>query len=163
MKIKIKVFQGQLYTLEVDDQTRVSEVKEQMEVLLGVPADQQKLLIIGRPLSDEKLLSDYPAIKEGTKLNLIVKKGFKTNNFVLSDNEDLSILKEAAFKYLSDFYPEEVTRKIVDEFGKEFLRTFSGISLEEVEMLAGYMLLEEGKCEEERCEEEKCEEEKEEH
>ncbi|GBP45051.1 Akirin [Eumeta japonica] len=39
-----------------------------------IPVDDQKLLLFGRPLADEKTLQAYPTIKEGTKLNLVVKK-----------------------------------------------------------------------------------------
>ena len=62
---------------------------------------------------DEKYLVDYPSIKDGTKLNLIVKK------IVDGDGEqDTTLLREATYKFLRNFYPESTSLKIVEEFIK---------------------------------------------
>ncbi|XP_054286693.1 ubiquitin-like protein 4A [Macrosteles quadrilineatus] len=149
MKIIVKVLQGQEYAIEVTGQTRVSEVKEQLDKLLGVPVLQQKLLFTGRPLTDEKLLSDYPTIKDGTKLNLIVKQekqetsSKKLPEKPSSGEQDLTVLKDAAYKFLRDFYSEAETKRIVDEFGKEFLRSVSTLSLDDYERIATSCLEEE--------------------
>jgi len=152
MKIVVKVLQGQEYTLEVTEQTRVQEVKEQLDKLVSVPPAQQKLLLTGRPLADDKCISDYPSVKEGTRLNLIVNtKGEATTlskkTAVKADKKtgepDLSILREAAYKFLRDFYSESETQRIVEEFGKEFLRSVSTLSLDDYERIATSCLEEE--------------------
>uniref|UniRef100_A0A1B6JPL7 Ubiquitin-like domain-containing protein n=1 Tax=Homalodisca liturata TaxID=320908 RepID=A0A1B6JPL7_9HEMI len=150
MKIIIKVLQGQEHTLEVTGQTSVLAVKEQLNKVLGIPVNQQKLLLTGRPLTDDKSLCDYPSIKDGTKLNLIVKqetspaaKSAFSKSFEKVGEHDLSILREAAYKFLRDFYSESETQRIVDEFGKEFLRSVSTLSLDDYERIATSCLEEE--------------------
>lgn len=54
--------------------TYISEVKRQIASKLNIPVEEQKLLLLGRTLADEQMVQAYPTIKEGTKLNLIVKK-----------------------------------------------------------------------------------------
>lgn len=41
---------------------------------LDIPVEEQKLLLLGRTLVDEQTVEGYPNIKDGTKLNLVVKK-----------------------------------------------------------------------------------------
>lgn len=60
--------------LQVSPVTSISEIKLRVAEKLGIPIDEQKLLLLGRTLSDEQTVEFYPAIKEGTKLNLVVKK-----------------------------------------------------------------------------------------
>uniref|UniRef100_A0A1B6MQF7 Ubiquitin-like domain-containing protein n=1 Tax=Graphocephala atropunctata TaxID=36148 RepID=A0A1B6MQF7_9HEMI len=149
MKIIVKVLQGQEQTLEVTGQTPVLKVKEQLTKLLGIPANQQKLLLTGRPLTDDKCLCDYPSIKDGTKLNLIVKQETSPTAKPLSSKpdkvweHDLSILREAAYKFLRDFYTESETQRIVNEFSKEFVRSVSTLSLDDYERIATSCLEEE--------------------
>ncbi|XP_072941143.1 ubiquitin-like protein 4A [Epargyreus clarus] len=73
MKIIIKQLQGGEVSLEVTPTTTILEIKEQIEEKLKIPVASQRLLFLGRPLIDKQLVESYP-IKEGTKLNLAVKK-----------------------------------------------------------------------------------------
>lgn len=41
---------------------------------MQIPVEEQKLLLLGRTLVDEQTVQSYPTIKDGTKLNLVVKK-----------------------------------------------------------------------------------------
>lgn len=50
------------------------EIKNQISEQLGIGVDEQKLLLLGRTLTDDQTVESYPSIKEGTKLNLVVKK-----------------------------------------------------------------------------------------
>lgn len=52
--------------LQVTAQTRVSEVKEQLEKLLSVPVAQQKLLFAGRLLTGELKYINSIVAKFGT-------------------------------------------------------------------------------------------------
>lgn len=54
--------------------TQISEIKQQVAEHLNIPVEEQKLLLLGRTLVDEQMVQAYPTIKDGTKLNLIVKK-----------------------------------------------------------------------------------------
>ncbi|XP_073977100.1 ubiquitin-like protein 4A [Rhodnius prolixus] len=125
MKITVKVFQGQETTLEVTDKTSVKELKQYVSQTLKVPVNQQKLLLTGKPLSDEKYLVDYPLIKDGTKINLVVKRS----------DED-SVLRIAVVNFLRNRFNEPETQKIADEFMKEFYRSMSTLNLEDIERIA---------------------------
>uniref|UniRef100_A0A0K8SYX8 Ubiquitin-like domain-containing protein n=1 Tax=Lygus hesperus TaxID=30085 RepID=A0A0K8SYX8_LYGHE len=125
MKITVKILQGQETTLEVSDQTSVKDLKQQVFQTLKVPVNQQKLLLTGKPLSDEKYLVDYPLIKDGTKINLVVKK----------TDED-SVLRVAITNFLRKSYNEQDSQKIADEFMKEFYRSMSTLNLEDIERIA---------------------------
>ncbi|XP_028158351.1 ubiquitin-like protein 4A [Ostrinia furnacalis] len=74
MKITIKKLQGGECTLEVLPTTCISEIKRQISEKLKIPVEEQKLLLLGRTLTDEQTVQSYPTIKDGSKLNLVVKK-----------------------------------------------------------------------------------------
>ncbi|CAG9784813.1 unnamed protein product [Diatraea saccharalis] len=74
MKIIVKKLQGGECSLEVLPTTCISEIKRQICEQLHIPVEEQKLLLLGRTLADEHTVQSYPSIKDGTKLNLIVKK-----------------------------------------------------------------------------------------
>ncbi|RVE47248.1 hypothetical protein evm_008116 [Chilo suppressalis] len=74
MKIIVKKLQGGECNLEVLPTTCISEIKRQIAQQLNIPIEEQKLLLLGRTLADEHTVQSYPSIKDGTKLNLIVKK-----------------------------------------------------------------------------------------
>lgn len=54
--------------------TYIYEIKRQISNELCIPVEDQKLLLLGRTLADEQTVQSYPTIKDGTKLNLVVKK-----------------------------------------------------------------------------------------
>jgi hypothetical protein len=60
--------------------------------------------------TDEKCLLDYPLIKDGTKINLIVKQS-------KCDGEE-GVLRSAVVKFLRQRFTECDTQKIADEFMK---------------------------------------------
>lgn len=84
---------------------------------LGIPPEEQKLLLLGRTLADEQTVQSYAAIKDGTKLNLVVKKPdgvydvalkhFKKNGFpdsaaVSAANRLVKVLEDKFNKYSWD-------------------------------------------------------------
>lgn len=54
--------------------TSILEIKRQIAEKLDIPVEEQKLLLLGRTLVDEQTVQSYPTMKDGTKLNLVVKK-----------------------------------------------------------------------------------------
>jgi len=74
MKINIKILNGQECTFDVHTGMKVAELKNLVFGAFNVPVKDQRLLLTGRPLCDEKALTEYPQIKEGTRLNLVVKQ-----------------------------------------------------------------------------------------
>lgn len=74
MKVIVKKLQGGECCLEVLPSTQISEMKRRIAEQLHIPVEEQKLLLLGRTLVDEQTVEAYPTIKDGTKLNLVVKK-----------------------------------------------------------------------------------------
>ncbi|KAJ2946845.1 hypothetical protein O0L34_g16174 [Tuta absoluta] len=74
MKITVKKLQGAECNLDVSPSTSIADIKRQIAAELKIPMEDQKLLLLGRTLADEQTVESYPSMKEGTKLNLVVKK-----------------------------------------------------------------------------------------
>ncbi|OWR45624.1 ubiquitin-like protein 4A [Danaus plexippus] len=74
MNIIIKQLKGGECCLEVSPATKILEIKKQIATELRIPIEEQKLLLLGRALADDQTVQSYPSIKNGTKLNLVVKK-----------------------------------------------------------------------------------------
>ncbi|XP_053602332.1 ubiquitin-like protein 4A [Plodia interpunctella] len=73
MKVTVKKLQGGECTIEALPTTSILDIKRQIFLHLKVPVEEQKLLLLGRTLADDQTVQGYP-IKDGTKLNLVVKK-----------------------------------------------------------------------------------------
>lgn len=74
MKLTVKKLQGGECCVEVLPTTSIFEIKREVAGKLAIPVEEQKLLLLGRTLADEQTIESYPTIKDGTKLNLVVKK-----------------------------------------------------------------------------------------
>ena len=72
MQIFVKTIVGKTITIDVTSTTTVRQVKEQVEQKEGIDVDQQRLVFVGKHLSDEKLVSDYGIGKEAT-LHLVLR------------------------------------------------------------------------------------------
>lgn len=106
MQIFIKIVQGSGFTLEVQPDMTVLELKRQIEQRTQHLVEQQTLVLVGKTLLDDKALSFYPSIKEGTKINLVIKK---------INKESLNIVLT---KFLQKYYTESQSTKICDKFMK---------------------------------------------
>lgn len=106
MKVFIKILQGDGCTVEITEDSTVLDVKKQIQNDLKIPIPQQSLLLLGKALVDEKPISFYPNIKDGTKLNLVVKKP--------------EALQVVLIRFLQKFYDENQSKRICDEFMKVF-------------------------------------------
>ncbi|XP_034824221.1 ubiquitin-like protein 4A [Maniola hyperantus] len=74
MNITIKQLQGGECSVEVTPTTKILDIKQHIATKLRIPIEEQKLLLLGRALIDNQTVESYPSIKNGTKLNLVVKK-----------------------------------------------------------------------------------------
>ncbi|KAK9885520.1 hypothetical protein WA026_011013 [Henosepilachna vigintioctopunctata] len=122
MKIIIKCLKGGNCLVEVDESTTIAELKKRIETDINIPATQQTLVLFGKTLQDDKPVSFYPKIKDGTKLYVAVKKP-ESLNTVLS-------------KFLRHYYTEEQCKMIVDEFMKNFNIKIKNLSLDDLERIA---------------------------
>jgi hypothetical protein len=59
IEIKIKTLDSQSYTIQVEKNVAVPALKEKLAALVGVPADNQRLICRGKVLKDDQLLSAY--------------------------------------------------------------------------------------------------------
>ncbi|KAL4141892.1 hypothetical protein QTP88_004445 [Uroleucon formosanum] len=114
----------------VQSEMTIAELKNHVFEALKVPVKDQRLLLTGRPLCDEKTLVDYPQIKDGTRLNLIVKQQ------IIKTDE----LEEMITKHVREHYSTEDTVKVLKEFMKEFDRSLTQFSLDDYERMAESLL-----------------------
>ena len=75
MQIFMKTLTGKTATLEVEQTDTVATLKEKMREKEGIPADQQRLVFGGKPLEDNRTLSDYNIQKESTVFMLLRLRG----------------------------------------------------------------------------------------
>ncbi|KAL1498188.1 hypothetical protein ABEB36_009025 [Hypothenemus hampei] len=122
MHIILKCLKGRSTSAEVDDTTSIIDLKRKVERDLRIPISQQTLIVSGSPLHDDKKVGDYPKIKEGMKLYVIVKKA--------------ESVQEALGRFLKNYYSDEQCQSIVDEFMKDFQRKVSNLSLDDLERIA---------------------------
>ncbi|VVC40079.1 Hypothetical protein CINCED_3A016809 [Cinara cedri] len=109
----------------------VAELKTHAYEVFKIPVKDQRLLLTGRPLCDEKSLIEYPQIKNGTRLNLVVKQ-----QPVIKTEE----LEEMVTKHVREHYSTEDTVKVLKEFMKEFDRSITQFSLDDYERMAKSLL-----------------------
>ncbi|XP_046400658.1 ubiquitin-like protein 4A [Ischnura elegans] len=145
MKINVKVLQGQECTLEVSEETKVLDLKKMVEKELKVSPGHQKLLYLGKPLSDSNALKEY-SIKDGAKMNLIIKKVEDSNSVAAKEVPPVipvTSLQEAVTTFLRKYYNESDSKRVLNEFMTEFDRSLAALSLDDIERLAATCMLDE--------------------
>ncbi|KAA8522930.1 hypothetical protein F0562_009353 [Nyssa sinensis] len=73
IEIKIKTLDSQTYTLRVNKQVPVPDLKEQIASVTGVLSEQQRLICRGKVLKDDQLLSAYH-VEDGHTLHLVARQ-----------------------------------------------------------------------------------------
>ncbi|XP_018563602.1 ubiquitin-like protein 4A [Anoplophora glabripennis] len=122
MKITVKSLKGGSSLIEITEKTSILEVKKLVEKDINIPAPQQTLVLFGKTLQDDKLVEDYPKIKDGTKLYVAIKKP-ESLNTVLN-------------RFLRKYYSEDQCKLIVDEFMRNFQSKVDTLSLDDLERIA---------------------------
>ncbi|KAH8952191.1 hypothetical protein BDL97_09G071100 [Sphagnum fallax] len=72
IEIKIKTLDSQSYTIQVEKNVAVPALKEKLAALVGVPADNQRLICRGKVLKDDQSLSAYN-VEDGHTLHLVAR------------------------------------------------------------------------------------------
>ncbi|XP_059635237.1 ubiquitin-like domain-containing protein CIP73 isoform X2 [Cornus florida] len=73
IEIKIKTLDSQTYTLRVNKEVPVPDLKEQIASVTGVLSEQQRLICRGKVLKDDQLLSAYH-VEDGHTLHLVARQ-----------------------------------------------------------------------------------------
>ncbi|XP_015607936.1 ubiquitin-like protein 4A [Cephus cinctus] len=142
MKVIVKILQGKECVVEIMPSETVLELKHKVSSLLGIDVPQQKLLLTGKALADENPLSFYPGIKDGSKLNLVVKKAVGESNEGKSSHNQSStqLLRVEMSRVLRHYYTESETESIVNELIKDLKNKVNNLSFDDLERLATALL-----------------------
>ena len=87
-------------------------------------------------ISDENPLSFYPGIKDGSKLNLIIKKSAQTSNDTLPEKPGMQLLKKEMIRVLRRYYTESESESISNEMIKDLKFKVNNVSFDDLERLA---------------------------
>lgn len=93
MKIFIKTLTDLIIHLEVTSSDTIKYVKELVYEKEGIPMDQQRLIVAGKQLKNDKTLADYN-IQNGGILNLVLRlmgRGFSAPDVTEEMNGNVSI------------------------------------------------------------------------
>ncbi|XP_052869628.1 ubiquitin-like protein 4A-B [Anopheles cruzii] len=132
MKLTIKILKGEEYIVETTEDSTIQQIKEEIEKKSAIPVEHQKLLLVGKALTDEKTVASYGNISDGTKLTLVVKKP--------------DPLRDVIFRHFKRFLQEEqqsqqLTDKFMDDFEQKMLYQ---LSLDDLEKISTEMLAKKG-------------------
>ncbi|KAK7082055.1 hypothetical protein SK128_018278 [Halocaridina rubra] len=141
MQVMVKMLNGGQCAIEVSGDTKVSELKTQVEMSLFVPPYLQRLVYKGRTLAEEMSL-DEAGITEGAKIHLMVKKGespFHANGACSSKSVSsppaVDFFTQLAV-FLSKHLTEEQTTKVVIEFRKNCQLMIESMNFDDIERFA---------------------------
>eukprot|EP00053_Salpingoeca_punica_P001589 m.34146 g.34146 ORF g.34146 m.34146 type:complete len:83 (-) comp11107_c0_seq1:207-455(-) len=71
MLIKVKTLTGKEIEIDIESSDTVRRIKERVEEKQGIPPEQQRLIVNGKPMVDEKAVSEYK-IQGGSVLHLVL-------------------------------------------------------------------------------------------
>ncbi|XP_055615486.1 ubiquitin-like protein 4A [Toxorhynchites rutilus septentrionalis] len=130
MKLTIKILKGDEYNVETSEESTILDIKQDLERKSMIPVEHQKLLLVGKTLSDEKTVASYGTIKDGTKLTLVVKKP--------------DPLREVILRQFKKYLQEEQSQRLTNEFMKDFDSKIQQLSLDDLEKIASDILAKKG-------------------
>uniref|UniRef100_A0A8C9EF60 Solute carrier family 10 member 3 n=1 Tax=Phocoena sinus TaxID=42100 RepID=A0A8C9EF60_PHOSS len=144
--LRVTSLDTELLTIKnVSEDELVSTLKHLVSERLNVPVRQQRLLFKGKALADGKRLSDY-SIGPNSKLNLVVKPLEK----VLLEESSARTVAEAPppppatwpliSKVLARHFSAADASRVLDQLQRDYERSLSRLTLDDIERLAGRFL-----------------------
>jgi len=125
MFVFVKILNGAEHKIEVEQDEKVSRLKELVETYFKVPVSQQRLVFKGKPMPDTSTLKDYD-IKDNTKIYLSIKKEELVKELTVQEilNRELKEFGKAHFQDADKF---------VETFNKELKFLIGSLSLDDIE------------------------------
>ncbi|CAB0008917.1 unnamed protein product [Nesidiocoris tenuis] len=71
MLIRVMTYSGKTVDIDIDPDDTIFRIKERVEVLEGIPPQQQRLIFCGKQLNDEKTILEANIIG-GSTLHLVL-------------------------------------------------------------------------------------------
>ncbi|CRK06669.1 Ubiquitin-like protein 1 like [Verticillium longisporum] len=71
MLIKVRTLTGKEIELDIENEYKVSQIKEKVEEKEGIPPVQQRLIFGGKQMVDDKSASEY-GLEAGATLHLVL-------------------------------------------------------------------------------------------
>lgn len=123
MKIHIKIVHREQISIDVEAETKIGEIKKRLENQFNIPVTHQILMHFGVALADDRTIGFYTRIKEGDKLNVVIRK---------MDRHLESIL----FQLLKIHYNETQCKNIVLSFMNKLQDDLENMNYDDMERLA---------------------------
>lgn len=90
---------------------------------------------------DENPLSFYPGIKDGSKLNLVIKKAEEGSSESKPEQKSgIHLLRDEVSRVLRHYYTVSETESIVNELVKDLKNKVNNLSYDDLERLATALL-----------------------
>ncbi|XP_033327371.1 ubiquitin-like protein 4A [Megalopta genalis] len=141
MKITVKKLHGKECVVDIMPSDTVLQLKQKISDLLDIEVPQQKLLHTGKTLADTNPLSFYPDIKDGSKLNLLVKAEEGPSKWTMPVRKTgTNVLRDEISRVLRHYYTEPVTESIVNELIEDLENKVNNLSYDDLERLATALL-----------------------
>ncbi|KAG9486058.1 hypothetical protein GDO78_008898 [Eleutherodactylus coqui] len=111
MKIFVKTLTGKNITLEVEPSDTIASVKDKIQVIEGIPTDQQRMMFADRELDNAKTLHDYNILR-GSTLRIYLPL-----RFYIFINMEIPKKKTMTLEVLTSDTIKDVKAKIQDKEG----------------------------------------------
>ena len=137
MKLFFKSAQSKLATVDVDPNMTVLQFKKQVAELEGIPVHLQRLMYLGKQLTDSMTLADYKVTKDSTIQVLLSQKAGKPMdiNIQMLDGQTLTLECEQTY-LISDLKIKIATMSHITEDQMRLI--FAGKQLEDGRTLQDY-------------------------